>query len=96
MFFCGFFFKKSVKTAVLDDGRPPRALVLSKLIEWYRFEVGDDKGFFCDFCDLQKSRHLQKKSRHGAAQSGHKAKIEVAPGAKKAFVLYVVLFIMEA
>ena len=23
------------------------------------------------------------KSRHGAAQSGHKAKIEVAPGAKK-------------
>ena len=33
--------------------------------------------------DLQKSRHLQKKSRHGAAQSGHKAKTEVAPGAKK-------------
>ena len=32
--------------------------------------------------DLQKSRHLQK-PRHGAAQSGHKAKIEVAPGAKK-------------
>ena len=43
----------------------------------------DTKSFFCDFCDLQKSRHLQKKSRHGAAQSGHKAKIEVAPGAKK-------------
>ena len=37
--------------------------------------------------DLQKSRYLQKKSRHGAAQSGHKAKIEVAwevTGAKKA------------
>ena len=33
--------------------------------------------------DLQKSRHLQNKSRHGAAQSGHKAKIAVAPPAPK-------------
>ena len=31
-----------------------------------------------------RSRVICKKSRHGAAQSGHKAKIEVAPGAKKA------------
>ena len=28
-----FFFKESVKTAVPDDGRPPRALVLTKLVE---------------------------------------------------------------
>ena len=35
--------------------------------------------------DLQQARHLQKKSGHGAAQSGHKARIEVAPpGPKKA------------
>ena len=40
--FFGWFFKKSVKTAVPEDGRPPGALVLTKLIEWYRFEVGDD------------------------------------------------------
>ena len=39
--------------------------------------------FFLLRCNLQKSRHLQTKSRHGAAQSGHKAKVEVAPGAKK-------------
>ena len=30
-FFCSL--KKSVKTAVLDDGRSPRALVWTKLIE---------------------------------------------------------------
>ena len=30
---CTSFFKKSVKTAVPDDGRPPRALVLTKLVE---------------------------------------------------------------
>ena len=27
------FFKKSVKTAAPEDGRPPRALVLTKLVE---------------------------------------------------------------
>ena len=32
--------KKSVKTAVLDDRRPPGAVVLTKLVEWYRFKVG--------------------------------------------------------
>ena len=33
------FIKKLVKTAVPEDGRPPRALVLTKLVERYRFEV---------------------------------------------------------
>ena len=38
---------KSVKTAVPDDG-PPGAIVLTKLVEESRFEVGDDKLlFFC-------------------------------------------------
>ena len=31
--FWPIFFKKSVKTAVPDDGRPPRALVLTKLVD---------------------------------------------------------------
>ena len=31
--FVGCFFKESVKTAVLEDGRRPRALVLTKLVE---------------------------------------------------------------
>ena len=43
------FFKKSVKTAVTDDGNPPGALVLTKLVEWYRFGVGDEKSFFVVF-----------------------------------------------
>ena len=34
------FSKKTVKTAVPEDGNPPGALVLTKLVEWYRFEVG--------------------------------------------------------
>ena len=42
-FFGGDFSKKSIKTAVLEDGHPPGALVLTKLIEWYRFGVGDEK-----------------------------------------------------
>ena len=42
------FFKKSAKTAVPDDGNPPGALVLTKLVEWYRFEVGDEKSVFVD------------------------------------------------
>ena len=32
-FFLGGFFKKSVETAVLDDGRLPGALVLTKRVE---------------------------------------------------------------
>ena len=32
-YFWVVFFKKSVKTAVPEDGRPPRALVLTKLVE---------------------------------------------------------------
>ena len=52
----GCFFKKLVKTAVLDDGRPSGALVLAKLVEWYRFEVGDGKSFFVIFDVLSSER----------------------------------------
>ena len=38
-----FSSNKSVKTAVPDDGRPPGALVLTKLVGWYRFKVGQKK-----------------------------------------------------
>ena len=48
--FLKYFFKKLVKTAVPEDGRPPRALVLTKLVEETRFEVGDEKTFFDFFC----------------------------------------------
>ena len=39
--YCGFrlFFSDSVKAAVLDDGRPPEALVLTKLVEESRLQV---------------------------------------------------------
>ena len=40
VFFGVLVFQKSVKTAVPDDGNPPGALVSTKLVEWYRFEVG--------------------------------------------------------
>ena len=40
------FFKKIGQTAVPEDGNPPRALVVTKLVEWYRFEVGHKKVFF--------------------------------------------------
>ena len=40
------FFKKSVKTAVPGDRNPPGALVLTKLIEWYRFGIGDKTHMF--------------------------------------------------
>ena len=43
--FLGCFFKKTVKTAVPEDGSPPGALVLAKEVEWYRFGVGDEKSF---------------------------------------------------
>ena len=29
-----------------DDGKPLGVLVLTKLIEWHRFGVGDEKSFF--------------------------------------------------
>ena len=32
-----------VETAVPDDGKLPGALVLTKLVEWYRCGVGDEK-----------------------------------------------------
>ena len=38
----GVFFNKSVKTAVAEDRNPPGALVLTKPVEWYRFEVGHE------------------------------------------------------
>ena len=37
--------KKPVKKAVPEDGNPPGALVLMKLVEWYRFEVGQKNEF---------------------------------------------------
>ena len=43
------FFKKCVKTAVPKDGNHPGALVLTKLVEWYRFGVGDEKSFLWFF-----------------------------------------------
>ena len=45
LFFVRVFFKKSIKTAVPEDGRPPGALVWTKLIETNRFEVGAGKTF---------------------------------------------------
>ena len=46
------FFNKSVKTAVPDDGKPPGALVLTKLVEESRLEVGDEKLFRPVFMEL--------------------------------------------
>ena len=46
LLFGGVFFRKSVKTAVPDDGRPPGTLVLTKLIEETRCEVGHTSYFF--------------------------------------------------
>ena len=49
----GRCFQKMVKETAAPDGRrPPGALVLTKLVEWYRFEVGDEKSFFFFFCLL--------------------------------------------
>ncbi len=39
-YYVGVIFEKSVKTAVLDSGRPTGALVLTKLVEDSRSEVG--------------------------------------------------------
>ena len=65
-FLLGRFFKKSLKTAVPDDGNPPGALVLTKLTEWHRFEVGREKVFFEIFVTCR-SRVICKKvaSRSG-------------------------------
>ena len=41
--------QKMVKMAVPDDRNPPGALVLTKLVEWYRFEVGHKKICFVIF-----------------------------------------------
>ena len=40
--FFGLFFNKSDITTVLEDGRPPGALVSTKLSESSRFGVGDE------------------------------------------------------
>ena len=58
------FFKKSVKTAVPDDGNPPRALVLTKLIDYFRFEVGHEKLFVVIFVVICRSRPHCNKSPH--------------------------------
>ena len=60
------FFKKSVKTAVLEDGRRPGALVSTKLSEWYRFGVGHD--FFLSFllwCSLVEPTPVYPGGRRG-------------------------------
>ena len=43
------FFTKSVKTAVPGDRNPPRALVLTNLVEYSRCEVGHKKYLLCFF-----------------------------------------------
>ena len=70
------FFQKSVKTAVPDAGNTPGASVLTKLIGWHRVEVGHEK---CDFCDLQKSRHLQKSRVTERHNRGTKRKLKSHP-----------------
>ena len=78
------FFKKLVKTVALDDGRPPGALVLTKLIEWHRFEVGQKKTFFVTFVTCR-SRVICKKDASLSSTMGAQAKTEVAPpGPKRA------------
>ena len=42
-------FGATTQTAVLDDGNPTGALVVTKLVEQSRFEVGDEKSFLEDF-----------------------------------------------
>ena len=48
-------FRKSVKTAVPDDRNFSGALVLTKLVEWYRFGVGDEQqeiGRWTNICTI--------------------------------------------
>ena len=62
LLFSGCFFKKSFKTAVLDDGRPPGALVLTKLIEPSRLDAA-----------LKKNVLFKKQNRNGglSGNGGH-------------------------
>ena len=53
------FFKKLVKAAVPEDGNRPGTLVLTKLVEQSRFEIGDD--IFCHvqaFLTLRRANQL--------------------------------------
>ena len=77
-------FPKLVTTAVPADGRPPGALVLAKLVEWYRFEVGQKNVFCFDFCGLQKSRHLPKSRVTERHNRGTQRKWKSHQGQKKA------------
>ena len=45
LIFLDIYFNKSIKTAVPDNRRRPEALVLTKLSEGSRFEVGDKSIF---------------------------------------------------
>ena len=71
LFFVGCFFEKSVKTAVPEDGNPPGALVLTKLVEWYRFGVGDENSFFliCWYCRRKELMASVRKPRENYARA---------------------------
>ena len=80
------FFKKSVKTAVPEDARLPRALVLTKLIEWYRFGVGDEKSFVCFFCSLDGqmfARFAWKLHQNCTEQTRHRRREKIGRGASR-------------
>ena len=79
--------QKSVKTAVPDAGNPPGALVLTKLVEWYRFEVGHEKLFFVIFVTCrggQRSNFGPKRSNFSPVPRHTKAKLEGPTPTKKA------------
>ena len=79
-------FKKSIETAVPDDGHTPGALVLQKVIAWYRFGVGDEKSF-CSFllfggwtniCTIWLRRSYAKIARKNATQAARKIGLAAA------------------
>ena len=49
------------REAVLDDGMPHRALVLTKLIEWYWLEVGDENSSFVESSRMASVRGWRQK-----------------------------------
>ena len=67
--FFGVIFRKKVKTAVPDDGNPPGALVLTKLVEWHQFEVGDEIGFRVDARQKNRLRSVRKPREQNYARA---------------------------
>ena len=82
LFFVGMFFQKIGQNGRPGGGEPPGALVFTKLLEWYRFEVGD-KNILCGCSDLQKSRHLQKSRVTERHNRGTKRKLKSHQAQKK-------------